>query len=109
MKKDFIIEIVMCLCNSTSRSFCLAFWALPFNVFPLALYGQAQQRIDKRTQVTRHNIITADKDLEGPAQVGNREFAFSFDFTGLLTFSDSANVLSDCGWYEFPLSEANLL
>lgn len=36
-------------------------------------------------------------------QVGNGEFAFGFDISGMQTFSDNANTMSNWGWYRFPL------
>lgn len=38
-------------------------------------------------------------------QVGNGEFAFGFDISGMQTFSDNANTMSDWGWYRFPLPD----
>src|SRR5699024_5578244 len=49
------------------------------------------------------NIVTTDKDLKSPAQVGNGNFAIGFDFTGLQTFGHNANTMSNWGWHEFPL------
>ena len=59
----------------------------------------AQQRIDRRTVVTRHNVVS--KDLTGTLPVGNGEFAFSSDGTGLQTFA--GNTMSHWGWHNFPL------
>lgn len=38
-------------------------------------------------------------------QVGNGEFAFGFDISGMQTFSDNANTMSNWGWYRFPLPQ----
>lgn len=59
-------------------------------------------KIDRKTLVTRHNLLIKDRNLYGPTQVGNGEFAFGFDITGLQTFSNSANTMSNWGWHQFP-------
>src|ERR1051325_8408738 len=63
------------------------------------LQGLAQQEIDRHAVVTRHNINS--KDVAGTLPVGNGEFAFSFDGTGLQTFA--GNTMSHWGWHNFPL------
>lgn len=60
-------------------------------------------KIDRKAVVTRHNIEIHDAGLRGVAQVGNGEFAFGFDISGLQTFSSNANTMSNWGWYRFPL------
>lgn len=42
-------------------------------------------------------------------QVGNGEFAFGFDISGMQTFSDNANTMSNWGWYRFPLPQGRAL
>jgi len=59
----------------------------------------AQQRIDRGTVVTRHNIDS--NDLTGSLPVGNGEFVFTLDGTGLQTFR--GNTMSHWGWHNFPL------
>lgn len=59
-------------------------------------------KIDRKALVTRHNLLIKDRNLYGPTQVGNGEFAFGFDITGLQTFSNSANTMSNWGWHQFP-------
>lgn len=66
------------------------------------VFGQRKQQIDRKALVTRHNITITDRNLEGPTQVGNGHFAFGFDITGLQTFSNNANTMSDWGWHTFP-------
>nr|WP_082855946.1 hypothetical protein [Mucilaginibacter sp. L294] len=65
-----------------------------------AAVGQSA-KIDRKALVTRHNINITDKKLDGPTQVGNGHFAFGFDITGLQTFSNNANTMSDWGWHKF--------
>ncbi len=73
---------------------------------PLLSWQPAAARgIDRRAVVTRHNPEIRDRNLLGPTQVGNGEFAFGFDISGLQTFSDNANTMSNWGWYRFPLPE----
>ena len=58
--------------------------------------------IDRKLLVSRHNLRITDRNLQGPAQVGNGHFAYGFDITGLQTFSAEANTMSDWGWHKFP-------
>lgn len=61
------------------------------------------QKIDRKALVTRHNLHITDRNLHGVTQVGNGHFAFGFDITGLQTFNDDANTLSNWGWHKFAL------
>jgi hypothetical protein len=45
----------------------------------------AQGRIDRRSVVERHNPSLAEFDVRAPLSVGNGEFAFTADVTGLQT------------------------
>ncbi len=58
-------------------------------------------RIDRQALVTRHNI--AWNDLKGQIPLGNGEFCFNADATGLQTFG--GNTMSHWGWHSFPLPE----
>ncbi len=55
-----------------------------------ALHGPAQSRpvekIDRHALVTRHNVVLTNADPFATLQVGNGEFAFAVDITGLQTF-----------------------
>lgn len=57
--------------------------------------------IDRHALVTRHNIKW--NDLEGQIPLGNGEFCFNVDGTGLQTFG--GNTMSHWGWHSFPLPE----
>ena len=57
--------------------------------------------IDRYALVTRHNI--AWNDLTGQMPLGNGEFCFNADATGLQTFG--GNSLAHWGWHSFPLPE----
>jgi len=60
-----------------------------------------QARIDRHALVTRHNI-SWDK-LTGRLPLGDGEFCFGADATGLQTFA--GNSMSHWGWHSFPLPE----
>ena len=55
--------------------------------------------IDRHALVTRHNISW--NDLNGQIPLGNGEFCFNADATGLQTFG--GNTESHWGWHSFPL------
>lgn len=66
--------------------------------------------IDRHALVTRHDVVLTNFDTGNPLTVGNGEFAFTVDATGLQTFPEAfANTtplgtLSDWGWHTFPNS-----
>ena len=43
--------------------------------------------IDRRALVTRHNVVQTAPDILSPLSLGNGEFAFTADITGLQTFT----------------------
>ena len=55
--------------------------------------------IDRQAVVTRHNIRWSD--AQGVLPLGNGEFCFGADGTGLQTFA--GNSMSHWGWHSFPL------
>jgi len=55
--------------------------------------------LDRHAIVTRHNVELTESQ---PVQVGNGEFAFSADITGLQTF-ESYCTMSQWGWHSMPL------
>ena len=57
--------------------------------------------IDRHALVTRHNIVW--NDLKGQIPLGNGEFCFNVDATGLQTFC--GNTMAHWGWHSFPLPE----
>ena len=61
----------------------------------------AQARIDRHALVTRHNITW--NEVAGRLPLGNGEFCFGADGTGLQTFA--GNSMSHWGWHSFPLPE----
>ncbi|MCM3785001.1 glycoside hydrolase family 65 [Neobacillus mesonae] len=52
------------------------------------------QRIDRKSLVTRHNPVLRQAETIAPLSVGNGEFAYTVDITGMQSFP---------GEYEFPL------
>jgi hypothetical protein len=64
--------------------------------------------IDRHALVSRHNIVVHDLDPMGAMAVGNGEFAFNFDVTGLQSFPEyyektmPIGILSTWGWHSFP-------
>ena len=48
--------------------------------------GAAESAIDRRALVARHNVVLTGVDILSPLSVGNGEFAFTADVTGLQTF-----------------------
>ncbi|TAM94051.1 MAG: hypothetical protein EPN39_18575 [Chitinophagaceae bacterium] len=59
--------------------------------------------IDRKALVRRHNIIIRHLHMKGPTQVGNGDFAYGFDITGMQTFNDNFTTMSDWGWHSMPV------
>ncbi len=57
--------------------------------------------IDREALVRRHHVILTNANPRTPLQVGNGEFAFGVDCTGLQTFLP-AHTMSHWGWHSFP-------
>jgi hypothetical protein len=81
----------------------------PFLIFFLSInmavnanVNGSKQKIDRKAVVERHKIITTAINSKSPAQVGNGEFAFGVDITGLQTFVPF-NTLSHWSWHSYPL------
>ena len=68
----------------------------------LAMSPMTQAPIDRHALVTRHNVELTKFNGESPIQVGNGEFAFGMDITGLQTFAPF-NIMSQWGWHSSPL------
>ncbi len=64
--------------------------------------------IDRHALVTRHDVVLTNFDANNPLSVGNGEFAFTVDATGLQTFPEAfehttpLGTLSDWGWHTTP-------
>ena len=68
--------------------------------------------IDREALVKRHNVILEGINPLSPLLVGNGDFAFTVDVTGLQTFGDfyykngiPLETLSNWGWHSFPNTE----
>jgi protein-glucosylgalactosylhydroxylysine glucosidase len=74
----------------------------------LQVFGETQKPIDRHALVTRHNVVLRQFDANNPLTVGNGEFAFTADATGLQTFADDftntipLGTLSQWAWHSFP-------
>jgi hypothetical protein len=70
-----------------------------------------QSRINRKALVTRHNIVVEKPDTMESLSVGNGEFAFTTDITGLQTFYSeyekgvTLGTQSNWGWHTFPNTE----
>ena len=76
---------------------------------PAGLAAQAAgERLDRRPVVERHNPVLRGFDGRSPLSVGNGEFAFTVDTTGLQTFPQLYDngmplcTLSQWGWHTAP-------
>ena len=70
--------------------------------------ARQSQQIDRRALVMRHNITLNKPDSLTPLSVGNGEFAFTADITGLQTFPEyhqqgmALGTQSHWGWHSMP-------
>ncbi len=75
-------------------------------LIPSYLAGAAP--IDRVALVGRHAVVLTRFDAANPLSVGNGEFCFTVDVTGLQTFPEAfatttpLGTLSDWGWHTFP-------
>ena len=73
-----------------------------------------QSKIDRLALVSRHNILVEAPDTLASLSVGNGEFAFTTDITGLQTFyreyenGVTPGTQSNWGWHTFPNIEKYL-
>jgi hypothetical protein len=64
--------------------------------------------IDRLALVSRHNVVLTNFDVGNPLSVGNGQFCFTVDATGLQTFPEAfekttpLGTLSDWGWHTIP-------
>ena len=81
--------------------------AVAFSFFAICVAAFAQP-IDRNALVTRHNPVLRSFDVESPLSVGNGQFAFTADVTGLQTFPEAfektipLGTLSHWGWHSAP-------
>ncbi|MEA5256167.1 hypothetical protein VB264_00120 [Arcicella aquatica] len=71
----------------------------------------AQGKIDRKALVQRHTVVLSKIDTLASLSVGNGDFAFTTDITGLQTFPDfyakgiSLGTQSVWGWHRYPNTE----
>lgn len=72
-----------------------------FALFSFSVQAQQLKRgtIDRKALVTRHNLDLTDPNSAGPTQVGNGNFAYGFDITGMQTFNDQFTTMSQWSWH----------
>ena len=64
--------------------------------------------IDRNALVNRHNVVLDSVNIDSPLSVGNGEFAFTVDVTGLQTFETDYNrgmplsTMSQWGFHTTP-------
>lgn len=81
-------------------------------VFASGVYAASSDyKIDRHALVTRHNVTITKLDSLTPLSVGNGEFAFTADITGLQTFPEfhdkgmPLGTQSQWGWHSMPNPE----
>jgi len=87
---------------------CLFLFAIGYSTFATA--NAADAPIDRHALVTRHNPVVTKLDPLSPLSVGNGEFCFTADVTGLQTFPEAYAgnsgiplcTMADWGWHSFP-------
>jgi len=76
---------------------------------PLAASGAG--KLDRQAIVKRHNPVLRSADIGCALQVGNGEFAFTVDITGLQTFPEAwekgmpLGAMAQWAWHTFPNTE----
>ncbi len=90
------------------------FLSVPIRLTVLALLlavparAAMPEKIDRHALVTRHDVVLKNFDAANPLSVGNGEFCFTVDATGLQTFPEAftnttpLGTLSDWGWHTIP-------
>lgn len=59
-------------------------------------------KINRKALAERHNVTIYQNNAKKPMQVGNGEFAYNVDITGMQTF-DAHNTMSHWAWHSMPL------
>lgn len=94
--------------NKPFASFAFKLCALCVIAFFSTCSPKEHPAIDRLTAVTRHNVIINEPDTLGSLSVGNGEFAFTVDVSGLQTFPDvyengiPLGTQSQWAWHAFP-------
>ncbi len=85
-----------------ATSILILYVPLLMTILSCTITDKENRSIDRQSVVARHKIITTFTNPHSPAQVGNGEFAFGVDVTGLQTFVPF-NTMSQWGWHSDPL------
>jgi len=81
---------------------------VPANPSKLVSKGSPTRPLDRRALVRRHNVTLNTADPLTPLSVGNGEFAFTVDITGLQTYPEyhqqgmALGTQSQWGWHTLP-------
>src|SRR5689334_13989994 len=76
--------------------------------FTLITCQRSEQKIDRKALVNRHNVTLNAVDTLGSLSVGNGEFAFTVDVSGLQTFPEQyendipLGTQSQWAWHSIP-------
>jgi hypothetical protein len=95
----------MCLCGSKTILLLIAL------AFAGCQSTQKPSKIDRLALIFRHNLLVDAPDTLSSLSVGNGEFAFTTDITGLQTFyreyenGVTLGTQSNWGWHTFPNTE----
>src|SRR3982751_6405895 len=85
-------------------------WLICISIL-IACSAKKQTAIDRLSLVSRHNVVINSFDSLGSLSVGNGEFAFTVDITGLQTFPAlyengiPLGTQSQWAWHAFPNKE----
>src|SRR5450432_2989935 len=88
-----------------SRFFTRCAWVAAFILLAVSVHAAP---IDRHALVTRHDVVLTNFDANNPLSVGNGQFCFTVDATGLQTFPEAfentipLGTLSDWGWHTIP-------
>ncbi|MCB0531401.1 MAG: hypothetical protein KDD14_04320 [Saprospiraceae bacterium] len=80
-------------------------------LFCFACKTEQPGRIDRQALVSRHNVVLTQADSLGSLSVGNGNFAFTVDVSGLQTFPEyyengiSLGTQAQWGWHSIPNME----
>lgn len=74
-------------------------------IFTLTWSTLVYSKIDRKQVVSSFNPVRHESSSSTPVQVGNGNFAFGVDVTGLQTFMPFG-TLSSWGWHNFSLPTA---
>jgi hypothetical protein len=106
-RRDFIVRGGAAL--AAGRSASRLFGAREDPLANASTVGSARAAIDREALVRRHHPVLRKLDPLSPLSLGNGEFAFTADITGLQTFSDQYEqtmplcTMSQWGWHTTPL------